>query len=81
MPLKDTNSQDLQIVEVENPNHENTTEEIPESRNKEISINFMKEIWNRKDVMLDDMFSYAVATEIMNEEYEPQSINECTKMK
>lgn len=66
-------------MKIEKPNHEKIFEEILESRNEEISINYVREIENRKYVTINDIFSYVVAKEIMSYEYEPQSINECRK--
>ncbi|KAL5809036.1 hypothetical protein ACOSQ3_029727 [Xanthoceras sorbifolium] len=55
--------------------------EIPEERqengNEEISINYAREIWNREETIIDDIFSYTVATEIINDDYEPHGIDDC----
>ena len=49
--------------------------------NEEISINYMNqgEIWDRRNTLVSNAFSFQVATDIIrNDEYqEPQTINEC----
>ena len=53
--------------------------------NKEISIlyNYLKERWNRNEIIIDDVFTYAVPTQILKEnddndwDTKPRSINEC----
>ena len=52
--------------------------QVPE--NKEISINYAytNELWDRKETTIDDIFSFAVATEIVkSDDIEPRSVNEC----
>ena len=49
--------------------------------NEEISINYMNqgEIWDRKNTLVSNVFSFQVAKGIMqnNDDQEPQTINEC----
>ncbi|CAH9090012.1 unnamed protein product [Cuscuta epithymum] len=51
--------------------------------NFEISINYVSNgiQWNRNDIDVNDIFSYAIATDIMNEhdDNEPKSIDECRR--
>ena len=35
------------------------------------------EIWDRNKIIIDDIFAFSVAHEIMDDDCEPQSINEC----
>eukprot|EP00268_Persea_americana_P062664 TRINITY_DN8051_c1_g3_i5.p2 TRINITY_DN8051_c1_g3~~TRINITY_DN8051_c1_g3_i5.p2 ORF type:complete len:110 (+),score=12.12 TRINITY_DN8051_c1_g3_i5:1356-1685(+) len=66
-----------------------TPEEVPVSNNEEISIlyNYSRERWNRNEIIIDDAFAYAVATQISKEnddddwDTEPRSINECLQRK
>ena len=34
-------------------------------------------MWNREEIIIDDIFSYTVATEILNDDYEPHNLNDC----
>jgi hypothetical protein len=57
-----------------------TPEPTPE--NREISINYacLSEIWNRNEIIIDDIFVFAVATEIINsDDIEPRSVDECQR--
>ena len=54
-----------------------THEKINDPGNTEISINYCNDFWNRNDIIIDDMFAFLVAHEIMHDDYEPQSIIEC----
>ena len=64
-------------------------EEAPVPDNEEISIlyNYSRERWNRNEIIIDDAFAYAVATQISkeNDDYywdtELRSINECRQRK
>ena len=51
--------------------------------NEEISINYIHKgkIWNRNTTLIDDAFSFQVATDIINndEDQEPQNIDECRR--
>ena len=64
-------------------------EDAPVPNNEEISIlyNYSRERWNRNEIIIDDAFAYAVATQISKEnddddwDTEPRSINECRQRK
>ncbi|KAM0990114.1 hypothetical protein ACFX2C_008676 [Malus domestica] len=52
--------------------------EVHES--KEISINYActNELWDRNEIIIDDMFAFAIATEIiLSDDIEPRSVDEC----
>ncbi|XWS73451.1 hypothetical protein CRYUN_Cryun02cG0130100 [Craigia yunnanensis] len=51
-----------------------THEKINDPGNTEISINYCNDLWNRNDIIIDDMLVFSVAHEIMHDDYEPQSI-------
>ena len=34
-------------------------------------------MWNRGETIIDDIFSYKVATEILNDDYEPHNLDDC----
>ena len=34
-------------------------------------------MWNREETIIDDIFSYTVATEILNDDYEPHNLDDC----
>ena len=36
-------------------------------------------MWDHETIIVDNIFSFAVATEIMNDEFEPHSVDECRK--
>ena len=59
------------------PVEERISEEIQECRNEEISINYTRELWNHEETIIDDVFSYIVATEIINDDYEPHNLDDC----
>ena len=71
--------QELNVPErtQETPTGEGISEEIQEHRNEEISINYTGGMWNREETIIDDIFSYTVATEILNDDYEPHNLNDC----
>ena len=54
-----------------------THEKINDLENTEISINYCNDLWNRNDIIIDDMFAFSVAHEIMHDDYESRSITEC----
>ena len=54
-----------------------THEKINDLGNTEISINYCNDLCNRNDIIIDDMFAFSVAHEIMHDDYEPRSIIEC----
>ena len=42
--------------------------------------NSTNELWNRNEMIIDDIFAFLVATEIIkDDDIEPCSINECTQ--
>ena len=48
--------------------------------NREISVHYavLDEAWNRNEMIIDDAFTYLVATDIMlSDDIEPRSVNEC----
>ena len=53
--------------------------------NFEISINYVYTgiQWNRNDVIIDDIFAYSVAIDIMSEDedIEPKSVDKCHQRK
>ena len=57
-------------------------DQIPVSRTKEISMSHTRETNDRSDIIIDNIFAFQVAMDIMrNDEYqEPQTVNECRKM-
>ncbi|KAM1658510.1 hypothetical protein ACFXTN_042659 [Malus domestica] len=62
------------------PEEENGPEETEVHESKEISINYActNELWDRNEIIIDDMFAFAVATEIiLSDDIEPRSIDEC----
>ena len=54
-----------------------THEKINDPGNTKISINYCNDLWNRNDIIIDDMFAFSVTYEIMHDDYEPRSITEC----
>ena len=55
-------------------------EETKVHESKEISINYAytNELWDRNKIIIDDMFAFVVATEIiLSDDIEPRSIDEC----
>ena len=56
-------------------------EEVRTSENNEISMNYVstRKLWNRNNVVIDNIFAYNVAIEIMqqDEDFEPKSVHEC----
>ncbi|KAM0987316.1 hypothetical protein ACFXTH_011452 [Malus domestica] len=68
------------------PEKENVLDEshVPEEtevhESKEISINYActNELWDRNEIIIDDMFAFAIATEIiLSDDIEPRSVDEC----
>ncbi|XP_049399680.1 uncharacterized protein LOC125863687 [Solanum stenotomum] len=64
--------------------NDDTKEEVhvPENNeNEEISINYVstRKMWNRNNIVVDNIFAYNVAVEIMQQDgdLEPRSVNEC----
>ncbi|KAM2774798.1 hypothetical protein COP1_019650 [Malus domestica] len=55
-------------------------EETEVHESKEISINYActNELWNLNEIIIDDMFAFAIATEIiLSDDIEPRSVDEC----
>ncbi|KAM1090301.1 hypothetical protein ACFX19_018157 [Malus domestica] len=55
-------------------------EETEVHERKEISINYActNELWDRNEIIIDDMFAFAIATEIiLSDDIEPRSVDEC----
>ncbi|KAM1174892.1 hypothetical protein ACFX19_027954 [Malus domestica] len=55
-------------------------EETEVHDNKEISINYActNELWDQNEIIIDDMFAFAIATEIiLSDDLEPRSVDEC----
>ena len=46
-------------------------------RNNEIFINYCNDLWDRNEIVIDNMFAFSVANEIINDDYEPRSTIEC----
>ncbi len=74
------------IVIHENETPEESLSKDSESKDKDIEENFEMSInyantglgWHRNEVILDDVFAYAVAVEVMDEdESDPQTMEEC----
>ncbi|KAM1848657.1 hypothetical protein ACFX14_012762 [Malus domestica] len=62
------------------PEEENGPEETEVHESKEISINYActNELWDQNEIIIDDMFAFAVATEIiLSDDIEPRSVDEC----
>ncbi|KAM2891372.1 hypothetical protein COP2_009679 [Malus domestica] len=50
--------------------------------NREISVHYtiLDEVWNRNKMIVDEAFTYSVATDIMlSDDIEPRSIDECRR--
>ena len=58
-----------------------TQKEIQVPDNEEISISYVMSgiKWNRKQIDVDDIFECNVAVDVMDEDHEPTSIEECTQ--
>ena len=72
------------------PEEENVLDEthVPEEtavhKSKEISINYActNELWDQNEIIIDDMFAFAVATEIiLSDDIEPRSVDKCRQRK
>ena len=57
-----------------------TYEKINDLGNTEILINYCNDLWNRNDIIIDDMFAFSMAHESMHDDYEPRSIIKCRQM-
>ena len=56
-------------------------EKINDLENTEILINYCNDLWNRNEIIIDDMFAFSVAHEIIHDDYELRSIIECRQDK
>ena len=57
-------------------------DQIPVSRTDEISMSYTVETMNHNDVIIDNIFAFQVAMDIMRNEgdQEPQNVDECRKI-
>ena len=62
--------------------NETQIDQIPISKTKEISMSHTREIRNRSDIIIDNIFAFQFAMDIMrnDEDQEPQTVDECRKM-
>ncbi|KAJ0919088.1 putative RNA-directed DNA polymerase [Helianthus annuus] len=68
--------EETNITPEENENSEDTL--VPNEN--EISINYVQNstIWNRNETRVNDIFAYAIATDVINEnDYVPKTLEEC----
>ncbi|KAM2222834.1 hypothetical protein ACFXTI_016937 [Malus domestica] len=72
---------DSGLLEKENVLDEtHVPEETKVHESKEISINYActNELWDQNEIIIDDMFAFVVATEIiLSDDIEPRSVDEC----
>ena len=56
-------------------------DQIPVSRAKEISMSHMGETKDRSDIIIDNIFAFQVAMDIVrnDEDQKPQTVDECQK--
>ncbi|KAI3811307.1 hypothetical protein L1987_21028 [Smallanthus sonchifolius] len=62
------------------PEENEIPEETPVPNEHEISINYVQDstVWNRDKTRVDDIFAYAIATDVINEnDYVPKTLEEC----
>ena len=61
--------------------HDEISEEVQTFENNEISMNYVskRKLWNQNNVVIDNIFAYNVATDIMqqDEDFEPKYVHEC----
>ena len=59
--------------------NETTPEEVKimDPENNEIFINYCNDLWDQNEIVVDNMFAFSVANQIINDDYEPRSIIEC----
>ena len=57
-------------------------DQIPISRTEEISMSYTGETKNHSDIIIDNIFAFQEAMDIMrnDEDQEPQTVDECRKM-
>ena len=72
-------NQDSMLLPSEQFTNETTPEEVKiiDLGNNEIFINYCNDLWDRNEIVIDNMFAFSVANEIINDDYEPRSITEC----
>ncbi|XP_076906331.1 putative mitochondrial protein AtMg00820 [Bidens hawaiensis] len=66
------------------PEENEISEETPIPNEDEISINYVQDstMWNRNETHVDDVFAYAIATDVINEnDYIPKTLEECMHRK
>ena len=61
---------------------ETQIDQIPVSRTEEISMSHTSETKDRSNIIIDNIFAFQVAMDIMrnDEDQEPQTVDECRKM-
>ena len=50
---------------------------IMDPKNNEIFINYCNDLWDQNEIIIDNMFTFSVANEIINDDYEPRLITKC----
>ena len=72
-------NQDSMLLPLEQFMNETTPEEVKiiDPGNIEISINYCNDLWDRNEIVIDNMFAFLVANEIINDDYKSRSIIEC----
>lgn len=81
-PIKEESSHEEKIDVINDKILE--VDQVPDdNENIEISLNYIStgEIWNRNQKVIDNIFSYTMAIDVMNdnEDYEPKSVEECRR--
>ena len=54
---------------------------IMDPENNEIFINYCNDLQDQNEIVINNMFAFSVANEIINDDYEPRSITECCQRK
>ena len=57
-----------------------TYKKIIDLENIEIFINYYNNFWNQNEIIIDNLFAFLVAHEIIHDDYEPHFIIECHQM-
>ena len=72
-------NQDSMLLLSEQFTNETTPEEVKimDLKNNEIFINYCNDLWDRNEIVIDNMFAFLIANEIINDDYEPRLITEC----
>ncbi|GKB23158.1 retrovirus-related pol polyprotein from transposon TNT 1-94 [Tanacetum coccineum] len=87
---KGANNQDgiLEVKETPEGSQEETLDmtilkesQVPENDEISINYNMSRKVWNRNEINVDDIFTYNVALEVMenDDDQEPKSVQECRK--